>query len=38
MLSFLGMMGRVAIETSDIATGVRGFRKMGLLMTFTVAA
>ena len=25
---FLGMVGRVAIETADISTGVGGFRKM----------
>ena len=31
VLCFLGVMGRVAVETADIAAGVRGFRKMRLL-------
>ena len=33
MLFFLGVMGRVAIETADIATGVGGFGEMRLLMS-----
>jgi hypothetical protein len=34
---FLGVMGRVAVEAADLATGVRGFCKMRLLVTFAVA-
>src|SRR5450631_64226 len=37
MLFFPGVMRRVAVETSDIAAGVGGLRKMGLLVTFAVA-
>jgi hypothetical protein len=36
-LFFLGVMGRVAVETADIAAGVGGFGKMRLLMSFAVA-
>jgi len=38
MLILHRMMGRVAVETSDGATGVGGFGKMGLLTTFAVTA
>jgi hypothetical protein len=38
MLRFFGVMRGVAVKTSDVTTGVRGLGKMGLLMTFTVAA
>jgi len=34
----LGVMRRVAVETSDIATGVGGFGEMRLLVSFAVAA
>jgi hypothetical protein len=37
-LLFFGVMRRVAIETSDIATGVGGFGEMRLLVSFAVAA
>jgi len=33
----LGVMGRVAVETADLATGMGGFGKMRLLVTFAVA-
>jgi len=36
-LFFFGVMGRVAIETSDIAAGVRGFGEMRLRACFAVA-
>jgi len=36
-LLFLGVMGGVAIETADLATGMGGFGKMRLLVTFAVA-
>ena len=38
MLFFLCMMRRVAIEATNIAVGMTGFRKMGLSMTLAVAA
>lgn len=37
MLFIFGVMGRVAVETADIAAGVGGFRKMRLGMTLAVA-
>jgi hypothetical protein len=37
-LFFLGVMGRVAVETSDIATGVGGFGEMRLFVSFAVTA
>jgi hypothetical protein len=37
-LFFLGMMGRVAVETAYLAAGVGGLGKVGLLMTFAMAA
>ena len=37
-LFFLGVMRRVAVETSDIATGVGGFGEMRLFVSFAVAA
>lgn len=37
MLFFLGMMGRMAIEAADVATGVGGFRKTRLLMAVAMA-
>ena len=36
-LFFLGVMRRVAVETSDIATGVGGLGEMRLLVSFAVA-
>jgi hypothetical protein len=37
-LLLFGVMRRVAVETSDIATGVGGFGEMRLLVSFAVAA
>jgi hypothetical protein len=34
---FFGVMGRVAVETSNVAAGVRGFCKVRLLMTLAMA-
>jgi hypothetical protein len=36
-LFFLGVMGGVAIETSNVAAGVRGLGEMRLLMSFAMA-
>jgi hypothetical protein len=36
-LFFLGVMGRVAVETSDIVTGVGGLGEMRLFVSFAVA-
>jgi len=38
VLFLLRVMGRVAVEATDIAAGVRGFREPPLLMTLTVTA
>jgi hypothetical protein len=36
-LFLLGVMGRVAVETSDVAAGVCGFGEMRLFVGFAVA-
>jgi len=38
VLSLLSTVRRMAVETANIATGVGGLGKMGLLMTFAVTA
>jgi hypothetical protein len=37
VLTFFGVVGRVAIKAANVAAGVGGFRKMRLLAAFAVA-